>query len=92
MIPQVFHVVKDDLNIPASGILGKDFLKNSSCKIDCEDFTITVNLRNNVSKIPILHGSGDYMCIIPLRSEVFRILNLQNRCSSNRRKFPEAFL
>ena len=74
LIPQVFHVANDDFNIPASGILGKDFLKNNRCKIDYKDFRITVNLRNNVSKIPIYHGSGDYTCIIPHRT----ISNLQN--------------
>lgn len=77
-IPQIFHVVNDDFNIPSNGILGKDFLKNNKYKIDYGSMTISVFIRNNRFNIPIFQGANGYSCIIPPRCEVYRIFNLHN--------------
>lgn len=78
LIQQVFHVVDDDFNIPVNGILGKDFLKDNKCHIDYENMTLTISMRNTRLRIPILHGTSNFTCIIPPRCEVFRIFNLHN--------------
>lgn len=78
LIRQVFHIVSDDFHIPASGILGKDFLKDNKCKLDYENMTISVLAENTRLKIPIQHGTNNFTCIIPPRCEVFRIFNISN--------------
>lgn len=77
-IPQIFHVVDDNFNIPTDGILGKDFLKTYMCKINYESMFISFWYNDDKLQIPIRHGTSDNNLIVPPRCEVFRTFKLQN--------------
>lgn len=78
LIQQIFHVVNDDFNIPANGILGKDFLKDNKCQINYENMILTISVQNERMEIPILNGTKNFSCIIPPRCEVYRIFHLNH--------------
>lgn len=46
------HIVPDDFQIPAHGIIGKDFLKKHKCQINYENMTFTVK-PNNENQVTI---------------------------------------
>lgn len=42
VIEHLFHVVPDSFNIPADGIIGKDFNRCFRCKIDYDDMSLMI--------------------------------------------------
>lgn len=77
-ISHKFHIVPNMFNIPADGILGKDFLKRFCCKIDYQDMTLAVVVKNSIVTIPIVEGPQCGTTVIPARSEVIRSFRIQN--------------
>lgn len=72
----LLHVVPNDINIPADGIIGKDFIKKYQCKIDYEFMEIHIKNFNSRVSIPILSGPSDNTIVLPARSEVVREFEL----------------
>lgn len=70
-----FHLVSDDFNIPADGILGRDFLRKNSCTINYNDMCLTVNYDSQTSTLPLREGPSNHTIALPARAEVFRKLN-----------------
>lgn len=71
-IQQNVNVVDEDFEIPADGILGKDFLRNFGCTIDYPTMTLTVRWGNYDINWPILGGPDSDSIIIPPKCEVIR--------------------
>lgn len=77
-IAHKFHIVPDMFNIPADGILGKDFLKKFRCKIDYQDMTLALVVKDSIVVMPIIEGPQCDTTVIPARSEVIRSFRIQN--------------
>lgn len=77
-IEHKFHIVPNEFNIPAEGILGKDFLKRFNCIMDYNNMTLTLKLSNDTLSIPILETPHDNIILLPTRCEVFRTFKIQN--------------
>lgn len=73
-----FHIVSDEFEIPADGILGKDFLKNNNCQIDYNNMSISINNHNQKEVIPLIEGPNNGTFALPARAEVTRkiLLNI----------------
>lgn len=76
-IDQTFHVVPDEFNIGADGILGKDFLKKYRCNISYENMLITFQNGNDTIEIPLHGGPDEDTIILPARCEVARQIRIQ---------------
>jgi len=71
-IPVTFHIVSNDFPIPQSGILGNDFLKQTSSKIDYAQGCLTVSGINN---IPFFTPE---MITVPPQSESLFFIRVKN--------------
>lgn len=79
-IPQIFHVVPNNFNIGADGILGKDFLKNYSCTLSYRKMTLNLVFDNDESiDIPLHDGPDSNTIILPARCEVARKIKLTSK-------------
>lgn len=76
LIPQIFHVVPDDFNIGADGILGKDFLKHYESNISYKNMTLTLYNDKNTIEIPLYDGPNSDTFVLPARCEVARRVKL----------------
>lgn len=76
IVPALLHVVPDDFDIPADGIIGKDFLHYYKCSIDLNEMSLKINLNGYVLPIPLLEGPEDGVMVLPARSEVVRSFKL----------------
>lgn len=75
-IKQKLHVVPNNFAIDTDAILGRDFLCNHRCKLNYEDFTISVGIKEREVVLPIKTNIPIYNEIeIPARSQVIRALN-----------------
>lgn len=83
-IPQTLHVVPDEFNIGADGILGKDFLKNYRCIINYEDMTLTLLINGEQIVIPLHSGPDTDTIVIPARCEVVRQIKLNVNTKNTR--------
>lgn len=52
-IEHLFDVVPNKCEIPSNGIIGKDFNKRFQCKIDYQDMSYAIRLRNSEIVVPI---------------------------------------
>lgn len=77
-VPQEFHVVPDSFNIPADGILGKDFLHGNVCIVNYNYPSLTIQ---NQITIPLLDSLEDIL-YIPPRSEVIRKFHIDSNVDS----------
>ncbi|WP_331035211.1 reverse transcriptase domain-containing protein [Lactovum miscens] len=75
------HVVPDNFEIPVSGILGKDFLKDFNCNIDYSTMTLTVTTSNCTVVLNIFEGPDKDSLIIPPRCEVVRHFKVVGKVS-----------
>lgn len=76
-VNQEFHVVDDNFPISTNGILGRDFLMQTLCKIDYETFTISLYTNENETTIPMLTKLPKYEnIIIPARMQVVKPINI----------------
>lgn len=74
------HVVPDDFQIPAHGILGKDFLKIHKCLIDYNSMTLTVRQMGQQSaRISIQAELLRGLSALPARSETFKMFRLKSK-------------
>lgn len=71
-------MVPNEFNIPSDGIIGRDFNKYFSCKIDYADMSFTIRNSDTNIIIPILCEPKQNTLALPARCEAFRIFNLQN--------------
>lgn len=78
VIEHLFHVVPDSYNIPADGILGKDFNKNFKCKIDYEDMTLTIRTDNFNIIVKIQSEPRENKVALPAWCRTFRIFSIKN--------------
>lgn len=78
-IKHKFYVMPDQFNIPADGIIGKDFGKLYKCVLDygTEEFKIRTQLGETT--IPIRMHTKNNEIILPPRSESTRIFNFTNK-------------
>lgn len=81
-IEHIFHVVPDSFNIPADGILGKDFNKIFKCKIDYEDMTLTIRADDFNIVVPIQEEPRENTIALPAWCRTFRIFTIQNFSTS----------
>lgn len=82
VLPCKFHIVSSEFDIPADGILGKDFIKNYSCILNYDEMSLTINGFNGNFKIPIRGGPSDNTIVLPARSEVVRQFNFHTKHDS----------
>lgn len=75
-VTQIFHVVADDFNIPADGIIGRDFIKQHRCNMDYDGMTVSFYYNNRHLFIPMLQGPDQDTIVLPARSEVIRKFNI----------------
>jgi hypothetical protein len=75
------HVVNNDCDIPASGILGKDFLKAFRSNIDYDDMILTLRTDNGAITFNIIDGPTSNKISIPPRCEVIRHFNVSYKVS-----------
>lgn len=71
-----FHVVPNTFNIPADGIIGKDFIKYHKCILNYRKKTCSFEVDGHLVSIPILDGPADDVLVLPARAEVFRTFYL----------------
>lgn len=76
-----FHIVSNNFQIPAHGILGKDFLKRFNCQIDYEKMQLVIKSNKNKVFITIQNGPNPNSMVIPPRCEVVRIFHIENYSS-----------
>lgn len=76
-IEHEFQVVPNEFNIPADGIIGRDFLKAQQCKIDYNTMNISFCINESQITIPLQDGPGDDIIVLPARAEVFRIFRIE---------------
>lgn len=76
-IPQLFHVVPDEFNIGADGIIGKDFLKNYKCNLSYEKMLLSFVYDDNRVEIPLHDGPDADTIVLPARCEIARQVRLQ---------------
>lgn len=75
ILPQKFHIVKDNFPIPTDGILGRDFLTNWRCSIDYDTWLLSIKNATDIMTIPITNQfKGNF--VIPPRCEVIRSIKL----------------
>lgn len=79
-IAHKIHVVQDDFQIPAHGILGKDFIKLQKCQIDYGEMTFTVRPKGQTPatisiRAEIIRG----LSALPPSSETFKIFRIKSR-------------
>lgn len=67
-----FHVVPEHFNIPADGIIGKDFMKKFRCNIDYNSMSFSFFINDRWVSLPILEGPTEQTIVLPARSEVTR--------------------
>lgn len=67
-----FHIVSDNFEIPADGILGKDFLKANKCRFGYDKMIISIDNFNQKETIPLIEGPNKNTMALPARSEVIR--------------------
>lgn len=77
-IKHTFHVVPDDFNIPSDGIIGKDFNKLYSCKIDYGDMSFTIRNNEYEISVPINSEPKQNTISLPPRVECYRIFHLKS--------------
>lgn len=75
------HVVPNEFDIPASGILGKDFLKDYKCSIDYGTMTLTIVTDEGDVILNIWEGPESGKLVLPPRSEVVRHFRVTNKVS-----------
>lgn len=71
-----FHVVPNTFNIPADGIIGKDFIKFYECTLNYQNMTCSFHYNEHLVSIPMVHGPSDDILVLPARAEVFRTFYL----------------
>lgn len=67
-----FHVVSNSFNIPADGIIGKDFIKLNECILNYQKMKCYFKLNGQSVSIPMVDGPSDDTIVLPVRAEVFR--------------------
>lgn len=81
IVEHEFHV-DSDFPIPVDGILGLDFIEGHKCKLDYDNWNLTVKINNRQAiSIPIFDspdGQGQFL-IVPARSEVVRRIELTTK-------------
>lgn len=87
-LPQTLHMVPDNFNIGADGIIGKDFLKNYRCNISYENMLLSATVDNELIEIQLHDGPDSESVVLPARCEVMRQIKLMP-CDSGAR-FVEA--
>lgn len=70
-----FHLVSEKFPIPVDGIIGRDFISNYLCKLDYENWTMTLRTENQKICVPIKNSLDDQYLVIPSRCEVNRYIN-----------------
>lgn len=78
-IKHKFHIVPNEFNIPSSGIIGRDFIKQYKCKINYEYMNISFKIDKNRVNIPIQNGPENELIAIPPRCEVIRKFQIKNK-------------
>lgn len=66
----------NSFNIPADGIIGKDFIKYHECILGYRKKICSFELNNRLVSIPILDSPTDDVLVLPARAEVFRTFYL----------------
>lgn len=67
-----FHVVPNNFNIPADGIIGKDFIKFHECILNYRNMKCFFELNERMVSMQIVDGPSDDILVLPARAEVFR--------------------
>lgn len=76
-IPQAIHIVPNNFNIEADGIIGKDFLRGNLCNIDYDKMSLTIKYDGNKIEIPFYGGPDEDTIVLPARSETIRQVKLK---------------
>lgn len=75
-ISHPFHIVPDDFNIPADGIVGNDFIELYECILNYRDKTFSFELDNKIISTPILDSPSADTLVLPAKAEVYRTFHL----------------
>lgn len=75
-ISHSFHIVPDDFNIPADGIVGNDFIELYECILNYRDKTFSFELDNKIISTPILDSPSADTLVLPAKAEVYRTFHL----------------
>lgn len=78
LITHRFHVVPDGFNIPSDGIIGRDFIRQHSCKLDYETNELKFSYNGQKINLTIHDTLNDNTIVLPPRSEVFRYCSIPN--------------
>ena len=82
-LSHLVYVVPDIFNIPVSGILGKDFLKQFSCAIDYSTMSLTIQTESGPEILNIYEGLDEDSLVIPPRSECIRHFKVSPEVNMN---------
>lgn len=69
-----FHIVEQNFPIPADGILGRDFISKYQCQLDYANWTLTLQIFNEKTTLPIFSSPEEESLVIPPRCEVIRYI------------------
>lgn len=82
LVKHEFHVVSDEFPIPSDGILGLDFIRKYNCMLDYQTDQDWLILRPSDYPgditVPMLDSPSINSISIPARSEVIRVIGIQN--------------
>lgn len=88
-IEHKIHIVPDIFQIPAHGIIGKDFIKRNKCLLDFDQMTFTVRPKNEHSvKIDIQSEIIRGLSAVPARSETFKMFRIKSTQFPCVEKYP----
>lgn len=74
------HVVADDFQMPAHGILGKDFLHLYKCLVDYSNMTFMIRPNNETPAVIELHSEVIRgISAVPARSEAFKLFRINSK-------------
>lgn len=77
-IEQKFQIVDDNFPINTNGILGRDFLIKNNCKIDYENFTLSILIKNDEFILPMLTQlPKSQNIILPARTQTLHPINIK---------------
>lgn len=74
------HVVPNNFQIPAHGIIGKDFLKINKCQINYDNMTLTVKpSKSSQVTIDIRAELMRGLSVLPPKSETFKLFRIKSQ-------------
>lgn len=78
VIEHIFRVAPNSFNIPADGILGKDFNKIFKCKIDYGDMSLAIRVEGINITVPIKEEPRENTMSLPAWCRTFRVFSIEN--------------